>query len=199
VTSPADELRTAADEPTDLVRRASITTSYHRYTFDPDPNIPSRRFTNLAVADATNLARVHFRAYPSLRSITAEPYGAITFLQANRHIMLQPGMDARPSLLTARQADDLLLIAGVGSRARITLLPGRGTAIDAGLHRIPPAATERLIKHGWIATPGRDGAAVEVSLAGTVAMAWRACRGLGVSGERCAGEIAESVHSVYAP
>jgi len=192
-------LTTTANSPAHLITRAAPLTSYRRYTFDPDPNIPGRPQPPLTVTDATNLARVHFRAYPSLRSITTETWGAITLLQGNRHIRLEPGQDARPSLLTARQAEDLLLIAEVGERAAITLLPGRGPAIDAGLHRIPPAATERLIGHGWVATTGRVGARVEVSVAGTVALTWRACKTSRVPSGQWADAIAESVYSAYAP
>ena len=181
-----------------LITSAAITTSYKRCTFDPDPNIPGQRLTSLTIADATNLARVHFRAYPNLRSITAEPHGAITLLQGNRHIVLESGMNALPKLLTHRQAEDLLLIAAVGARAKITAAHG-GAYIDAGLNRIPPAASERLIRHGWITTTGVDGATVAVSLAGTVALTWRACKTQNVPRAEWADAIAEGVHSVFAP
>lgn len=184
---------------TPLVARAATTTSYRRYHHDPDPNLRgSGRLPNLTPLDATRLARTHFTAYPSLRSIQAETYGALTLLQGNRRIRLEPGADARPSLLTQRQADDLLLIAQVGDRARIRIHPGQGAAVGAGMHRIPPAATERLIGHGWIATTGVDRAVVRVSLAGTVALTWRSCRVQGVPVDGWAAAIAESVYDTHA-
>lgn len=179
--------------------RVPATAHYHRTHHDPDPTLPGTlRLPNLTPLDATNLTRIHLRAYPTLRSIRAEPHGEITLLQGNRHIRLEPGTDAHPSHLTDRQAEDLLLICGVGDRAHI-VATGRGPAIDAGLHRIPPAASELLARHGWIATAGASGDPVAVSLAGTVALAWRSCKAAGVPSGEWAVEIAESVYGVYAP
>jgi hypothetical protein len=193
------DVRTECSHCAPLVARATAMTSYRRYHHDPDPNHRgSGRLPSLNQLDASRLARIHFTAYPSLRSIQAETHGAITLLQGNRHIRLEPGPDSRPSLLTQRQAEDLLLIAQVGDRARITVTSAQGTAVDAGLHRIPPAATERLIGHGWIATTGFEGAPVGVSLAGIVALVWRASRVQGVPVGAWADAIAEALRDTFA-
>ncbi|MFF4338122.1 hypothetical protein [[Kitasatospora] papulosa] len=178
----------------------AATASYRRYHYDPDPAIGGNTaLPNLPPLEATHLAHTHLRTYPTLRSIQADSCGALTLLQGNRRIALAPGTAIHPKRLTARQANDLLLIAQVGYRAHITVLPGRGPAIDAGLNRIPPAAAERLIRSGWAATTGGPGARVSVSLAGTVALAWRACRDQSVPSGEWAAQIAESVFEAFAP
>ncbi|MFE7485531.1 hypothetical protein [Streptomyces sp. NPDC057552] len=184
-------------DPAAIVLGPASTATYRRYHRDPDPAIGgTTRLPNLPPTSAGCLVRAHFRTYPTLRSIQATEYGELTLLQGNRHITLVPGTAIHPRRLTARQADDLLLIAQVGRRAHITVLPGRGPVIDAGLNRIPPAAAERLICQGWVATTGGEGALV--SLAGTVALAWRACRDQRVPAGGWAAQIAEVVFDGFA-
>lgn len=183
---------------TALVARAAKFTSYRAYRYDADPMVKGPT-APVAVLEATELVRDHFARRDSLSSVKAEAYGAVTLSLGSSRIRLEPGIDARPKYLTARQASDLLIISASG-HAKLRNVPKRGTVIACGLHgTIPPAATEKLIERGWIATTGADGAPVTVSLAGTVALTWRACKAANIIGERCAEQIAEAVHDVYRP
>ncbi|MEV6678640.1 hypothetical protein AB0N09_17530 [Streptomyces erythrochromogenes] len=82
---------------------------------------------------------------------------------------------AAPKTLTARQDEDLrLLLLGAG-RAHLAAGPGGEVHIEAGLIRIPPAATVLLLRRGWIGRAPGD-SWVRVSAAGRIAMAWRWAR-----------------------
>ncbi len=180
-----------------LVARAATFTAYRARHYDADPMVLATN-TTATVAEATALVRDHFARRDSLSSITAAPHGAITLAFGTRRTRLEPGIDARPQRLTQRQADDLLIIARSG-RATLTQTPRtNGLSIACGLV-IPPAATERLIERGYIATTGHDGAPVTVSLAGTVALTWRACKTAQVPAGEWGDQIAEAVHDVYRP
>ncbi|WP_406463010.1 hypothetical protein OHB07_16295 [Streptomyces sp. NBC_00111] len=186
-------------DPAAIVLSPASTATYRRYHHDPDPAIGgTTRLPNLPATSADRLVRAHFQTNPTLRSIQATPYGALTLLQGNRNISLEPGANIHPKQLTSQQAEDLLLIAQVGRRAHIAVLAERGPVIEAGLTRIPPAATARLVRHGWAATTGTDRAPVAVSLAGTVALAWRACRYQRVPADGWAAQIAEAVFDEFA-
>jgi hypothetical protein len=191
-------MTTAAAGLGGLIARAAPFTSYRTYTYNTDPNVPG--IQGLAtVAEATELVRAHVAADSRLRSTAATPYGAVILHQGDTHIRLEPGIDARPQRLTGRQADDLLLIGRVQDRAKVVWEPAKGWAtVQGGVWRIPAVSTERLVRRGWIATEGADGALVTVSLAGVVALQWRYLKGERVSSTaRWAEDVAEHVVDVF--
>ncbi|MDW8803643.1 hypothetical protein P1P68_02185 [Streptomyces scabiei] len=185
---------------TGLIHKANRFTRYSSHTWKAAEPMAVGSIGSFTVAEATDFARERFAERDSLRTVEATPYGAITFTQGARRVRLEPGFDSRPKHLTGRQAKDLLLIAEAGTRATVRHIPRQGFVITCGLlGTIPPAATEKLIERGWIATTGATDAPVAISLAGTVALTWRACKEDGITGERVAEQIAEAVHDVYRP
>jgi DNA-binding PadR family transcriptional regulator len=182
-----------------LVHKANRFTRYSSHVWDADKPMATSSIGSFTVAQATDFTRAHFAENDSLRTVEATPYGAVTFTQGDRTVRLEPGFDSHPKHLTDRQAQDLQLIAATDD-AIVRRIPGQGYVIVCGAHgTIPPAATEKLVERGWIATTGREEAPVTVSLAGTVALTWRACKEDGITGEQVAEEIAEAVHDSYRP
>ncbi|MGS2592100.1 hypothetical protein [Streptomyces hebeiensis] len=182
---------------TNLIARHALFTSYRKNIYNIDPNIRGAAMTLSPMSEATELVRQHVAAYGGPRAIGAEPYGAVTMSQGDTRIRMEPGMDARPSLLTRRQADDLLLLAYSATGARVAHEQAKGWTIHAGFSRIPPAATENLVKHGWVVTTGTDGASVTVSLAGIVALTWRHCKTAKIPNSQWGDAIAESVYDAF--
>ncbi|PSK57950.1 hypothetical protein B0E38_01795 [Streptomyces sp. 111WW2] len=170
-----------------------------RYTFPTNPNDPGAVLDRVNATEATQLVRDHLAADPRLRNVTADGYGTVTLWQGDQGIRLTPGRDAQGKRLTERQADDLVAIAHAGLRASLALEPRHGTCIHAGLTRIPPAATERLVDRGWLATAGTDEAAVDLSLMGVVALQWRGLKADGVEPRLWGQSIAEIVVDHFGP
>lgn len=177
-----------------LITRAAKFTSYGTYTYNTNRNIPGVQ-GRMTVAEATELVRAHVAADSRLRSTEVANHGAVTLHRGDTHVRLEPGLDARPRLLTQTQAEDLLRIADTQSEARLIEEP-KGWTVQGGVWRIPPGATEGLIRRGWIATDGTDRAPVVVSLAGLVALHWRYLKAEGAPAGRFGEEIAEALVDV---
>ncbi|WP_406325214.1 hypothetical protein [Streptomyces niveus] len=183
-----------------MVAHAASRTSYRRYTYDINPNIRTSEHTLTAtVAEAGDMVRSLLADGTGRRAVEVTEYGAITLAQGTTRIRLEPGTDARPSLLTGRQAEDLLLIGGSATGAWVMHTPGKGYAIRAGFHRIPPSSTRNLVRHGWVATTGSVGTAAAISLAGSVALTWRYLRSARVASDLWADALAEAVCDAFAP
>lgn len=174
-----------------LIERAAKFTSYSTYAYSTDRNIPGVQ-GRATVAEATELVRVHVAADGRLRNTEVTNHGAVIVHQGDRHVRLEPGLDARPQKLTKRQAEDVRLIS-LTPDARLVHEPGKGWTVQGGFTRIPPAATETLISHGWIATDGADGSPVRVSVAGLVALTWHYLKTSGAPTAHIGEEIAESI------
>ncbi|MGW3308254.1 hypothetical protein ACWDG9_16900 [Streptomyces sp. NPDC001073] len=170
--------------------------AYNQSIHATDPNVPSGDLTRVTAGEATTAVREHFARDGRLRSVEAAPYGAVILRQAGRSVRFEPWPDVMPKRLTARQADDLVLLGQSVQRPRL-VFDAKGPVISAGFSRIPPAATERLIEHGWVATDGRDDSTVGISLAGVVALTWRHCKTTNVPARLWAEAIAEDVHNVF--
>jgi hypothetical protein len=191
---------TAPSDLTGLVAKAAKFASYRTSTYDANPMIRDTPGT-LTASEATTLVTSHVAHYTGQRWLKAEPYGAVTLYQGSTRIRLEPGLDNSPKKLTARQAEDLLIIARANGRGRLKRMPRSPyLSISCGLHGvIPPVATEKLIERGYIATSGEEGANVTVSLAGHVAIAWRALKLEKVSPGQWAESIAETLVDVFSP
>lgn len=100
--------------------------------------------------------------------LDATAHGVIVIRRPSAHIVVELHPRWRP-VLTPWQARDLTLLAGRDACLRMR---PEGVIITAGLARIPPAATRRLLHRGWVACLHvRDGAPVAVSVAGRLALA----------------------------
>lgn len=185
---------------TGLVAAATKFASYRTSTYDADP-MAARTPGNLTPAEATALVSSHVAHYAGQRWLKAEAYGAVTLHRGTIRIRLEPGLNNAPKKLTNRQAEDLLIIARYGRPPCLKRMPrSSGLSISCGLHGvIPPAATERLIERGYIATTGEEGAAATVSLAGHVAIAWRALKLDKVPAGQWGESIAETLVDVFSP
>ncbi|MEV6403881.1 hypothetical protein AB0M58_13175 [Streptomyces bobili] len=171
-------------------------TAYYQSVHATQPNVPPGDLTRVTAVEATTTVREHFARDGRQRSVEAAPYGAVILRQAERSVRFEPWPDAMPKRLTARQADDLVLLGQSVQKPRL-VFEAKGPIIHAGFTRIPPAATERLIEHGWVATDGRNDSAVGISLAGVVALTWRHCKSTNVPARLWAEAIAEDVHNVF--
>jgi hypothetical protein len=190
---------TAPYDLTGLVAKAAKFASYCTRTYDADPMFTAVTGT-LTAAGATDLVASHVARYTGQRWLKAEAYGAVTLHQGTARIRLEPGLDNTPKRITARQAEDLLIIARA-TGGRLKRMPGRTClSVSCGLYGvIPPAATEKLIERGYIATSGEEGARVTVSLAGHIAIAWRALKLEKVPAGQWAESIAETLVDVFSP
>lgn len=169
--------------------------SYTRYAYATDPNVPGE-LTRVTATQATAETRAHLAADSRPRRIRAHGYGAVVLCDGDRRVRLDPCPDTMPKHLTARQAADLLLIASDIAPAR--LVPeDRGPAVHGALSRIPPAATNRLVRHGCLAVVDDD--QVIVSLAGVVALEWRHCKNTRAPSDEWADVIAEAVTDTLTP
>lgn len=193
-------MTSAVTDLTSLVAKAAQWASYRTNTYDTDPMVRSTPGT-LTPTEATSLVAAHVAHYTGQRWLKAEAYGAITLYQGTTRIRLEPGLNNKTKLITARQAEDLLIIARATGRARLKRMPRSPyLSISCGLHGvIPPAATEKLIERGYIATTGEEGAHVAVSLAGHIAVAWRAFKLEKVPAPEWGDSIAETLVDVFSP
>ncbi|MEU1908466.1 hypothetical protein [Streptomyces hygroscopicus] len=191
---------TAPPDLTHLVSKAATFASYRTSTYDADPMVRSVPGT-LTSAEATSLVASHVARYTGQRWIKAEAYGAVTLHQGTTRIRLEPSLNNTPKKITNRQADDLLIIASVTGRGLLKRMPRSPyLSISCGLYGvIPPAATEKLIERGYIATSGKEGASVTVSLAGHIAIAWRALKLEAVPAGQWADSITETIVDVFSP
>lgn len=121
--------------------------------------------------------------------VRARPYGALVLEKRRRRLVLDPV--AAPATLTVRQDEDLRLVLRGARRARLTTGPSGEAHIEAGVTRIPPAATALLLRRGWIGRAPRD-STVRVSAAGRVAMAWRWAREGGLDSRVTAGLLVDA-------
>lgn len=185
---------------TGLVAKAATLASYRTSTYDADP-MAARTPGSLTPAEATTLVSSHVAHYAGQRWLKAEAYGTVTLYQGTTRIRLEPGLNNTPKKLTNRQAEDLLIIARYGCPPHLKRMPrSSGLSISCGLHGIiPPAATEKLIERGYVATTGEEGAAVTVSLAGHIAIAWRALKLEKVPAGQWGESIAEILVDIYSP
>lgn len=168
--------------------------AHRRYTLHTDKNIPSD-MARVTAAAATAEIRAHLAARAGTSRVTATPHGSV-FLNADDHrVLFEPLPDVVPKRLTARQAADLLLISHAGGRARFAD-DRDGITVHAGMTRIPPAATERLVERGWIEET--DGL-VGVSLAGAVALEWRYHKTAGTPVAYWTDQIGEALADLFAP
>lgn len=191
---------TTPSDLTRLVAKSAQFASYRTSTYDADPMVP--RVTGaLTAAEATTLAASHVAYYTGQRWLKAEAYGAVTLHQGTTRIRLEPSLNNTPKKLTNRQAEDLLIIQRFTRQPILKRMPRTsGLSISCGLHGvIPPAATEKLIERGYIATIGEEGADVTVSLAGHVAIAWRALKLEKVPPGQWGESIAETLVDVFSP
>lgn len=191
---------TASPDLTRLVAMASRFASYRMTTYDADPMIKSVPGTATA-AESTRLAAAHVAQYTGQRWLKAAAYGAVTLHRGTTRIRLEPGPDNTPRKITNRQAENLLIIARADGRGVLKRMPRSAyLSISCGLYGvIPPAATEKLIERGYISTSGEEGASVTVSLAGHVAIAWRALKLENVPAGQWADSIAETLVDVLSP
>lgn len=154
----------------------------------------------ISATEATALVREHLAQDGRLRNVEAAPYGALVLRGAEASTRLEPCTFTMPKGLTRRQAEDLALIARAGERARLRLDPRAGVVVQAGPTRIPPAATERLVERGWLATSGTPDAPVSLSVAAVVALEWHALDEAGaIPAAHWPGIIAETVVDVLSP
>ncbi|MFE7933394.1 hypothetical protein ACFU6S_32675 [Streptomyces sp. NPDC057456] len=170
---------------------------YRRHELNTDPNRVGE-VTGSTAAAATEEARAHLARDCRPRRIEVTGYGAVILRDGDRRIRFEPCADVLPKLLSVRMAEDLVLVGTSAAGTRL-VAESRGLAVHAGFHRIPPAATNRLVRHGWLATGGGDGAAVAVSLGGVVALEWRSCKTTGVPVSEWADVIAEAVTDHFRP
>lgn len=179
----------------DLATRPTVSL----FALPSDPNAPGWRREDLTAGAATGILLDHLARDSRPRSVQAEPYGAVILDQGDERVTLDPHPHAHPKHLTARQAEDLLIVARAGKAARLALEPHNGMTVRAGVHRVPPAATSSLVTRGWLATRGRHGSVVRVSLTGVVALQWRSLKADRVPAARWAEDIAEAVVDHFAP
>ncbi|MGX1301379.1 hypothetical protein RKD35_002867 [Streptomyces albogriseolus] len=172
--------------------------SYTRYAYAEDRNVPGE-LTRVTAAQATAEARAHLAADSRPRRVQAHPYGAVVLVDGDRRVRLDPCPDTMPKYLSERQAADLLAVALTeGTPRLVDVGSGHGPEVQDGvLVRIPPAATNRLVRHGYLAVD--DGGRVAVSLAGVVALEWRYCRTTQVPQGEWADVIAEAVVDALTP
>ncbi|MFI5749041.1 hypothetical protein ACIBBE_24615 [Streptomyces sp. NPDC051644] len=191
---------TAPPGLTQLVSKAARFASYRTKTYDADPMITSVPGTATAV-ESTRLVISHVACYTGQRWLKAEAYGAVTLHQGTTRIRLEPGLNNTPRKITERQAKDLLIIARADGGGKLKRMPRSSyLSISCGLHGvIPPAATEKLIERGYIATSGEEGSTVTVSLAGHIAVAWRALKLEKVPAGQWAVSLAETLIDVFGP
>lgn len=197
------------EDLTHLVSKAAQLTSYRTHTYDSTPVGVGQELTKgqagtdgtLTPAQATALVASHVALYAGQRWLKADPHGRIALRQGTTRICLTPGPSSTPERITDRQAEDLLIIARFTRQAILERMPRTsGLSITCGLHGIvPPAATERLIERGYIATTGEEGAEVKVSLAGHIAIAWRALKMEKVPFGQQGDSIAETLIDVFSP
>jgi hypothetical protein len=104
-------------------------------------------------------------------------------------ISFEPFPAALPTFLSADMAAQLLLVTAGPARVRRT---ARGLVVDATGGVVPPWATNRHVRHGYLAVD-QEGT-VTVGLAGAVALEWRRCRSAGIpagaQGDRIAAAVA---------
>lgn len=165
--------------------------AHRRYVLHTDKNIPSDIGWATA-AEATAELRAHLAVRARNDRVDVDPNGCVWLNHEDRRILLEPLLDALPKRLTARQAADLVLIASARGRARYAA----DESVTAGVTRIPPAATERLLQRGWIEET--DGT-VGVSLAGIVALEWRFHKTEATPVAYWGDQIAETLVDVFAP
>jgi hypothetical protein len=152
--------------------------------------------TRLTAAQATAEIRAHVARDPRNRSTEAAPYGAVILHQGARSVRLEPWRNAMPKYLTAAQADQLTALAHATDPARYVEEAAGLAACTSGV-RIPPAATNRLVRHGYLCS--LDGI-VSVSLAGVFALTWRYLKTSGdVPADEWGGVIAESLVDTFTP
>ena len=185
---------------TGLVSSAAKFASYRTSTYDADL-MAARTPGTLTPAEVTDLVATHVAHYTGQRWLHAEPYGAVTLHEGTTRIRLEPGLNNSPKKITTRQAEDLLIIARASGRGRLKRMPNSPyLSISCGLYGvIPPAATEKLIERGYIATTGEEGSTVTVSLAGHIAVAWRALKLEKVPSGQWGESIAETLIDVFTP
>jgi hypothetical protein len=172
--------------------------SYNRYSYAADPNVPGE-LTRVTATEATAETCAHLAADSRPRRVQAHPYGAVVLCDGERRVRFDPWRETMPKYLTAKQAVDLHLLASAVVPARLVDVgSGYGPEVQgSSLVRIPPAATNRLVRHGYLALGG-DGQVV-VSLAGVVALEWRHCKITGVELGVWADVIAEAVVDTLTP
>ncbi|WP_327594663.1 hypothetical protein [Streptomyces chartreusis] len=172
--------------------------SYNRYAYSTDPMVPGE-LTRATAAQATAETRAHLAADSRPRRIQAHPYGAVILCDGDRRVRFDPWQEAMPKYLTAKQAVDLHLLASATVPARLVDVgSGYGPEVQgSSLVRIPPAATNRLVRHGYLALDGTG--QVVLSLAGVVALEWRHCKTTGVEPGQWADLIAEAVVDTLTP
>ncbi|WP_411092279.1 hypothetical protein [Streptomyces sp. 049-1] len=172
--------------------------SYTRYAYAEDRNVPGE-LTRVTAAQATTEARAHLAADSRPRRVQAHPYGAVILCDGDRRVRFDPWQEVMPKYLTARQAADLLLVAAAEvPPSLVDVGSGYGPQVQgSSLVRIPPAATNRLVRHGYLALD--DTGQVVVSLAGVVALEWRHCKTAGVPMGQWADVIAEAVMDALTP
>jgi hypothetical protein len=172
--------------------------SYNRYAYSTDPNVPGE-LTRVTAGEATAEARAHLAADSRPRRIQAHAYGAVVLCDGDRRVRFDPWPEAMPKYLTAKQAVDLLLVAAAEVPPRLVDVgSGYGPQVQgSSLVRIPPAATNRLVRHGYLALA--DDGRVVVSLAGLVALEWRHCKTAAVPAGQWADVIAEAIVDTLTP
>ncbi|MGX1514004.1 hypothetical protein [Streptomyces collinus] len=158
--------------------------------------------TAVTATAATAEVRAHLALDSRARRIEAAEDGAVVLRDGDAGIHLAPCADTLPRYLSAGMADQLLAVGAPGARARLTYERARGLVVIAGTHRIPPAATNRLVRHGYLAAgplDHRGGVPVAVSLAGVIALEWRHARATGVPAAEWPAVFAEAVADRFAP
>lgn len=168
--------------------------SYRRHFSNVNPNVPSE-LTSVTAAQATVEIREHVARDRRNRSVRATEYGAVTLHQGEHRIRFEPVPDAMPKLLSAAAAGQLLDVAQATDSASF-VDEAAGITLCTRWVRIPPAATNRLVRHGWIC---KIGDVVSVSLPGVFALAWRDCRTSGVPAGQFADLISESLVDAFTP
>lgn len=168
--------------------------SYRRHVGNVDPMIRGE-LTGVTAAQATAEIRELVARDRRNRSVRATEYGAVILHKGDDRIRLEPVPDAMPKMLSAAQAAQLLDIATATDPAHFVPEPA-GITICTRWRRIPPAATNRLVRHGWVCKI--DGI-VTVSLPGVVALTWRDLRTSGVTAGQFADLIAESLVDSFTP
>lgn len=141
-------------------------------------DLTNSRYTAAQTSASVRRAIVRYKC-----DIDVTSYGAFTLTRhAPPNIVIsirhEPWRETMPARVTARQAADLAIIAArVGRSVPAALNPRKDGALQvyAGWNAVPPAATERLMRRGWIVTRGNEGDTVTVSVAGYLAMAAHTC------------------------
>ncbi|MGW3971173.1 hypothetical protein ACWEFD_17975 [Streptomyces ardesiacus] len=172
--------------------------SYTRYAYTTNPNDPGE-LARVTASQATAETRAHLATDSRPRRVEAKAYGAVTLCDGDRRVRFDPSPDTMPKHLTAKQAADLLLVAAAQVPPRLVDVgSGYGPQVQgSALVRIPPAATNRLVRHGYLALD--DDGQVVLSLAGVVALEWRHCKTTNVAPSAWAYAIAEAVVDALTP